>query len=150
MQAANYPAASTWSIGRILLLLSYLGLMAFPIFYWFDELHFFNSEWPIHARFHMLWKAVMLVILGLTGFWVLLTHWQSTITLAFVRWIPAVVWSTHIISTIGMSLLVEEENLAHHERLILGVPVADMVIFLLLIISVTGALLDQRREKSLS
>lgn len=138
---------SQWHLGRILIGLSFIGIMAFPVFYWFDTNHFFNPEWHIHARFHILWKTVLVTSGGLTGLWLVFKHWNSSITRSIVRWIPAFIWGTHLICNIGMTMLVEENVFEHHEKTLWGITVADWAIAFTFLIGLIGGFLDRKANK---
>ena len=136
----------SWSLGRIFIAIGYIGLMAFPTFYWFDQDHFNDPDWHIHARFHILWKTVLMTMGGVTGLWLTIRHWSPSIARTIARWVPVVIWTTHFLCHFIMSLITPENAFPHHTDHILGITVADLAIGIVLLLGIAGAIMDRRNE----
>ena len=136
----------THSIGRLLIALAFLGIAIFPLFYWFDQDHFSSADWHIHARFHMLWKTLLMIMGGGLGLWIIAQKWIPSTARSITRWVPVIIWTSHFVCSLIMAILFEENAFPHHDKKVMGLTVADIGIGLVLIIGTLGAILDRRAE----
>jgi len=136
-----------WKAGRVLVALGYLGILAFPLGYWFDAHHFGSDQWFIHAKFHILWKTMLMTLAGATGFWLVVKRWQPSTARTLAAWVPVVVWTTHTVAHVIMALAFEEDAFPHHDVRYFGVSAADVSILVNLLLATIGATLDGRAAR---
>lgn len=136
--------ASSLGVGRVLVGLGLVSLLVVPALVWFDGHHYGAPSWHVHARFHLLWKAMLVTLGCAAGLAVLLWDWRPSLSRTLVAWAPAAVWACHVAAHLIMLWAGSPNPLPHHKALVAGIAGADFGVFGTFMLGVIGALLDGR------
>ena len=74
--SVSTPEVSSGNIGRVMVGFSIFACTEFPLFVWFNADHIGSAAWPIHAKFHLMWNACLLMTLGLFALGCLFVWWN--------------------------------------------------------------------------
>lgn len=141
-------------LGRVIVGFSVFASTEFPPFVWFNGDHAASPAWPIHAKFHITWNAVVLMAIGGLGLYAIAAHWQKEPKIrAAVTVLPVLLSVAYMVAGLVVAPAVLGVPDAYAERtpiVVFGHHTQFEGWFLLMALGVGGYLLDRRaRAKAL-
>lgn len=135
-------------VGRVLVGFSIFGCTEFPPFVWFNSDHAGSTAWPIHAKFHLMWNACLLMTLGAFALAGLLAWWNREPKVRLMlSTLPILIALTYVLagSVVAPAILGVPDAYAERTPItIFGYHTQFEGWYLLMGLAVGGYLLDRR------
>ncbi|MEM7536912.1 MAG: hypothetical protein AAF639_32335 [Chloroflexota bacterium] len=157
------------SIGRWIIITVIANTLVTPIFFWMDEVHFLNAQWPAHAKYHLVSQGMILVLMNGVALYLALFHWPKPVNQSqhqcqhqsnqsppvvplIAAAVPTLTWLAVVLSAyVVMPLLgFDAETLfPHHERIMMigiTVDINNLLVILTALLPVIGYGLTRERH----
>ena len=148
-------------IGRWLIIAVIANTFVTPIFFWMDEVHLSNPQWPVHAKYHLVWQGMMFMLMNGVALYLALFHWPKPASQRHQRHqvvplisaaVPMLTWLAFLLSAyVVMPLLGfdAETTFPHHQRMMImgmDVDIDNLLVFLTFLIPIFGYWLTQAHD----
>jgi hypothetical protein len=121
-------------LGRILITLTVITLMAFPLLFDWNRTHVFNAAWPPHARFHNAVGIFMMFGYAVVALWLLWRRSADPGTSVLVATlVPVIAYGSFFIAICVPGVAGED-----HMPRILRVPLNLFIVGITILVAVLG------------
>jgi len=140
------------NIGRGLIIVVIINTLITPAIFWMDDIHFYNPDWHVHARYHLIWQGMIVVLFHLLALYLATVQWNKHPFIPLISAaIPGITWLAFLISAYFIVPMLGQSgpDVFPHHNYIGGVDIENLLVALTFSLTVVGYCLVKRARKNL-